>query len=214
MNILKKLISFLKKPKLSDPFAPFYFSDFIGLLFITILVIIPYTLILGLAGADQFDHRMLEMMKNNKWMVAIFAIVFAPLLEEPIFRLHLNLKKSAIWWSLGLSVLMMGENWFPSAMLMAYLIYLLIRVYDRKPLSQKFVVYVSAVLFGLVHMINFKDFDYSHHFYWVPFLVGIQFWLGLVLSYIRMNYGIGWAIFFHGFYNAMLILPAVYFFEG
>jgi len=126
----------------------------------------------------------------------------------------LDLKKSHIWWSLGLSVLLISEIWYPAVLLMLYLIFLQIRVSQNNPPSQKIVVYVSAVLFALIHMVNFKEFDYSQYFYWVPFLVGIQFWIGLVLSYIRLNHGMKWAIAFHAVYNAVLVIPAVYFYEA
>jgi uncharacterized protein len=36
----------------------------------------------------------------------------------------------------------------------------------------------------------------------------------LVLSYIRLNHGMKTAILFHGVYNAILIIPAVYFYEA
>jgi hypothetical protein len=36
----------------------------------------------------------------------------------------------------------------------------------------------------------------------------------LVLSYIRLNHGIKWAIVFHGAYNAVLVIPAIYLYEG
>ncbi|MCH7409775.1 hypothetical protein MM239_10250 [Belliella sp. DSM 111904] len=61
---------------------------------------------------------------------------------------------------------------------------------------------------------NYVDFDYGMYFYLIPLMVGAQFLIGLVLSYIRLNYGINWAIIFHGVYNAIFILPAVYFYEG
>jgi hypothetical protein len=77
----------------------------------------------------------------------------------------------------------------------------------------KFVVYCSSALFALVHMTNFTEFDYGKYFYLVPFLVAAQFVVGLVLSYIRLNHGMKWAIIFHGVYNAVLIIPAVYFYE-
>lgn len=73
-----------------------------------------------------------------------------------------------------------------------------------------YVFWISAGFFAMIHMGNFIDFDYGKYFYWVPFMVGAQFMVGLVLSYIRLNHGMKWAIIFHGTYNAILTLPAIY----
>lgn len=208
------LLAFLKSPYLPETYTPIKPKVFLGLLVLTLLIIIPYALILEAAGMDQFDHKLEELLKDNKWVVAILAIFLAPILEEPIFRLHLDLKKSSIWWGIGLSVLMLGEVWWPVALLWVYLLFLLFRVSKRNPPNLKYVVWISSALFALVHIGNFKDFDYGQYFYWVPFMVGVQFMIGLVLSYIRLNHGMKWSMIFHGVYNAVLIIPAVYFYEG
>ena len=164
-------------------------------------------------GIDQFDHKLLDLLKKNKWLFAFLGVFLAPLIEEPIFRLHLDLKKSSLWWSLGLSILVISELWYPAALLMIYLILLLIMVYRGVQPNRKYVIFISAALFGLVHMINYTGFDFGKYYYWVPFLVAIQFFLGLILSYIRLKHGIKWAIIFHGTYNAILVIPAVYFLD-
>jgi hypothetical protein len=69
------------------------------------------------------------------------------------------------------------------------------------------------LLFANVHLGNFTDFDHAQYFYWGTFLVGAKFLIGLVLSYIRLNHGMKWAMIFHGVYNAILIIPAIYFYE-
>lgn len=207
-------LSFLKSPYLPETYTPIKPKSFLILLVLTLSIIIPYALILDAAGMDQFDHKLEELLKKSKWIVAIAAIFLAPLLEEPIFRLHLDLKKSSIWWGIGLSVLMLGEVWWPVALLWVYLFFLLYRLSKGNPLSLKFVFWISSALFALVHMGNFSDFDYGRYFYWVPFMVGAQFLVGLVLSYIRLNHGMKWGMIFHGVYNAVLIIPAVYFYEG
>jgi len=208
------LLSFLKSPYLPETYTPIKPKTFLVLLVLTLSIIIPYALILDAAGMDQFDHKLEELLKKSKWIVAIAAIFLAPLLEEPIFRLHLDLKKSSIWWGIGLSVLMLGEVWWPVALLWVYLFFLLYRLSKGNPLSLKYVLWISSALFALVHMGNFSDFDYGRYFYWVPFMVGAQFMAGLVLSYIRLNHGMKWGMIFHGVYNAVLIIPAVYFYEG
>lgn len=214
MKLVYKLFSYFKNPYRPDSYTTISIKDFFGFLIFIFGIIIPYALILEAAGMDQFDHKLEEFLKVNKWLFAILAIFLAPILEEPIFRLHLDLKKSSIWWGIGLSVLMLSEVWWPVALLLVYFIYLLYSVGKGNPPRLKYVIWISSTLFALVHMGNFTDFDYGKYFYWVPFLVGIQFAVGLVLSYIRLNHGMKWAIIFHGVYNAVLIIPAVYFYEA
>lgn len=211
MKISNSILSFLKSPYLLETHSPIKPKTFLSLLILTLVIIIPYVLIIEAAGIDQFDNMIEQMLKENKWLVAFLAIFLAPILEEPIFRLHLDLKISSIWWGIGLSVLLLSEVWWPVVLIWAYLFYLIYRVSRGNPPNLKYVIWISSSLFALVHMGNFTDFDYSRYFYWVPFMVGAQFVVGLVLSYIRLNHGMKWAIFFHGVYNAVLIIPAVYF---
>lgn len=207
-------MSFLLLPKRSDSYSNIKSKEFLNLLFLTIIIVIPYAFILDLAGLDQFDHKMEFLLKENKWLVAVLAIFIAPLIEEPIYRLHLDFKKSSICWGLGLSLLLISEAWFTVVLLWIWLFFLLFKVSKGDPPNLKYSIFISSALFGLVHLMNFTDFDYAQYFYWVPFMVGAQFLIGLVLSYIRLNHGIKWAIIFHGAYNATLIIPAIYFYEG
>lgn len=211
---LTNLLSFLKSPYLPETYSPIKPKNFLILLILTLALIIPYGLLLEAAGIDQFDNLIEQMLKDHKWLVAISAIFLAPLLEEPIFRLHLDLKISSIWWGIGLSVLLLSEVWWPVALIWVYLFFLTYRVSKGNPPNLKYVIWISSVLFALVHMGNFTDFDYGRYFYWVPFMVGAQFVVGLVLSYIRLNHGMKWGMLFHGVYNAVLVIPAIYFYEG
>lgn len=213
MYPIQKLIAFLKEPQAAESYSPMSAKDFLILMIATLALIIPFGLILDTLGADQFDHLLEELLQKNKWVVAIAAIFFAPFIEEPIFRLHLDLKKSSIWWSFGLSFLMLGQFWFIVVAFWLYLFYLLYQINQGNPPRLKLVLWISAAFFALIHLGNFKDFDFAKYFYWVPFLVSFQFIVGLVLSYIRLNHGMKWAMFFHGVYNAVLILPVVYFYE-
>jgi membrane protease YdiL (CAAX protease family) len=209
-----KLKNFIKAPYQSDSYTKIEGKEFFFLLLITFAIVIPYALILEAAGMDQFDNLLETLIKDYKWLVAVLAIVIAPLLEEPIYRLHLDFKKSSIWWGIGLSVFAISEVWIPVVLLLIWLFYLLVTVSDGKKPNLKYSIFISATLFALVHLGNFKDFDYAQYFYWVPFLVGAQFLIGLVLSYIRLNHGMKTAILFHGVYNAILTIPAVYFYEA
>jgi hypothetical protein len=106
-----KLKSFIKAPYQSDSYTKIEGKEFFFLLLITFAIVIPYALILEAAGFDQFEHKLENLLKDLKLLVAVLAIVIAPLLEEPIYRLHLDFKKSSIWWGIGLSVFVISEVW-------------------------------------------------------------------------------------------------------
>lgn len=211
---LPKLQDFLKSPQHKASYKNIKGWEFLHLLMIIFAILIPYIFILDLAGIDEFDHKMEVLLKEQKWLLLVLGIVIAPLLEEPIYRLHLDFKKPSIWWGLGLSVLVISEVWITVVLLWIWLLFLLFKVSKGDKPKLKYGVFISSALFAIVHLGNFTDFDYAQYFYWIPFMVGAQFLIGLVLSYIRLNYGMKWAIIFHGVYNAILILPAIYFYEG
>ncbi|MCH7411703.1 hypothetical protein MM239_20115 [Belliella sp. DSM 111904] len=123
-----KLIAFLKTPYQSETYTDIKGKEFISLLLITFAVVIPYAIILDLAGMDQFDHMTDTIMKDHKWLVAILATVLAPILEELIYRLHLDFRRSSIWWGLGLSVFVISEAWITVVFLWIWLFYLLFKV--------------------------------------------------------------------------------------
>ncbi|MCE7054420.1 CPBP family glutamic-type intramembrane protease [Algoriphagus sp. AGSA1] len=190
------------------------FRRFIYLLVITFLVIAPYSALIYALGLDELENAVMEMLKETPVLMVFAGIFIAPLLEEPIFRLHLVRTKKYVLWSLGLSVLLISEFWYPVIILWIYLIWLLIRISKNNPPPLKLVVYGSAVLFGLIHLGNFTSFDYATQFYLIPILVGAQFFVGLIISYIRLNHGMIWAMIFHGVYNGILIGTHLLFFGG
>ncbi|HSJ69392.1 MAG TPA: hypothetical protein VK921_17050, partial [Anditalea sp.] len=186
-NIFQDLISFVKRPQIIRVAAPLSVSNFFLLLMITFGLVIPYAFLLEFMGVGEFDNIIQEMLRNQKALVLVLVIILAPLLEETIFRYHLTLQKKAIIWSLIVSVFMISQLWIIAVGLMVYLLILLVLVIRKNPPSLHMVVYISAFFFGIVHLGNYRDFDFLGNFYWIPFLVLIQFGLGLLLSFIRLH---------------------------
>lgn len=77
--------------------------------------------------------------------------------------------------------------------------------------SNKFIwlFYGSALIFGVLHLANYARLDQI--WYLTPLLIFPQVMLGLVLGYVRMRYGLGWAMLNHLIHNALLVIPAVLF---
>jgi membrane protease YdiL (CAAX protease family) len=214
LPIFQNFLAFLKNPTQSEAYTEMPVRSFFVLMLTTLALVVPFSVLLDWVGIDQFDSILEEMLARNKWIVILLVIFAAPLLEESIFRLHLDLKITSIWWGLGLSTIMISQQWYFTVAFMGYLIYLLVRVFRQQPPNLKFIVFTSSSFFALVHLGNYTNFEFADHFYWVPFLVAAQFLIGLILSYIRVNHGVRCAMLFHGVYNAILIIPGVYFYEG
>lgn len=210
MKTLNKLIAFLKNPYQAEEFKNITAKEFFSLLLLSIIMIIPIIAVGVLIGIDDMDHLIIQLWEENRWLVVFMAIVIAPLMEEPLFRLHLVLKKSYIYWGMGLSIFFLS---YPVILLWIYFIYLLVNLNRGVQTNLKFVVFTSSALFALVHIGNYPGFDYAQYFYLIPVLVGAQFIIGLVLSYIRLIYGMKWAILFHAFYNAIIVLTALLFYN-
>lgn len=69
------------------------------------------------------------------------------------------------------------------------------------------IFYGSSILFAFVHLFNFSAFSQVWHL--APLLVAPQFFLGLVLAFVRMVYGLQWSIFLHFMHNALITIPVI-----
>jgi hypothetical protein len=203
MDVVFYFFKFLRFPNQPEQFYPMSLVDFLKLMLITLLVIAPYSVLIYVLGLFEMQNEVMDLLEENLTVFLITAIIFAPIIEEPIFRLHLDLTKKSILWSLGVSIFLVFDFWIAVAALWIYLIWLLICVSMNNPPSLKLVVYSSAILFGLVHLSNFTSLDYTTQFYLIPLLIGGQVFLGLMISFIRLRYGMKWAMIYHGVYNGL-----------
>jgi hypothetical protein len=64
-----------------------------------------------------------------------------------------------------------------------------------------------TLLFALIHLSNFPDLREL----WIiaPLLISPQFSLGLFLGFIRVRFGLAYAILFHAVYNGILLGPTL-----
>ncbi len=68
----------------------------------------------------------------------------------------------------------------------------------------KIVFYAFAVIFGLIHLSNFKIT--TNVLLLAPILVAPQIILGGYLGFIRVRFGLQWSILLHASYNAFFVL--------
>lgn len=71
----------------------------------------------------------------------------------------------------------------------------------------KYAYYISILLFGLIHITNFEDFQ--DNFWLIPILVAPQLSAGIFLGYIRVKLGLLWSILLHAAHNMVLLGPVI-----
>lgn len=70
-----------------------------------------------------------------------------------------------------------------------------------------YIFYVFTLAFGFYHITNFEISPSV--LYLSPLLVSPQLVIGLLLGYIRIRLGLGWAIILHALYNLVLVGPII-----
>lgn len=182
-----------------------------GMLWVTSLLLFA-PLIAGVTAQAGASHRL--MLHAWLWL---HAIVWAPLIEELVFRyalrrpwLGLALLPPAVvvmvngpaWWTGCLLALVLAVLWWPrQAHAVPARAWRYLRGYRR---VYPCVFHLSALAFACMHWINF---DLGALSWWLmPVLVLPQWLAGLVLGWIRSRAGIGAAVVLHGIYNAGPVL--------
>lgn len=164
------------------------------------------------AGAGGATHRL--DMANIPWLQAL---IWAPVVEELVFRFGLR-RPGVAWWLMPVAVglMLMGPKWpaimgLAGILLLSWWPYLTGRApaWATRPWPWRYrrfygrcfpyLFYLASLLFAAVHLYNFK----LHHTpLWVlPILVAPQFATGLVLGWVRVRRGIGASMLLHGMFN-------------
>ena len=166
------------------------------------------------AGAGGAMHRLDP--SNLPWLAAI---VWAPLVEEMLFRYGLRRPLQALWLvPLMVAVVINGPKTWVIATATALVLLAGWGLRDaparlrgwntrwRRFYIRHFfwVFHLSALSFAAVHLSNFK---FSAMPWWLmPMLVLPQYLTGLVLGWMRVRRGIGAAVLLHAMFNAGPIL--------
>lgn len=209
---------FLQNPKYIKE-TKIDWNQFILLIFLyfvaSTIIIIPMSGIAHLLDAKHFssDFSVSEML--------IKAVVFAPLIEEGIFRLLLRPKLNNL---IVFLLLMFPSSLFSlfngnhitftiiSSIELAILIAILRNTYLLK--LQKCIIkhfrfffYFSIVSFGFLHI---RNFTFPEMNFWViictPLFVSPQIFMGSILGFIRMKYGFWYSVLLHTTINGLVTL--------
>lgn len=202
----KDLLTFLKKPtdqKDSEQKISFKSKRLLAILAIDIplmgiLLLIIYGLEqLGLLGTAS--HKAIKFFQLLPvWLIILFGSLILPFIEELIFRLYLRLKEN---YPLKLLIFLISLIGLKSKEQVN------IYIETKWQNYYKVIFYLSALIFGFVHIANY---EYSFMLLlFSPIIIAPQFLLGLFIGYLRVKYGLLWGFFLHGLHN--LIFLAVLF---
>jgi uncharacterized protein len=75
--------------------------------------------------------------------------------------------------------------------------------YFKKRIFYKYYVYLSALIFGCIHFSNYTTSENA--VYYILFLTAPQILAGLILSYVRINYGFWFGLLLHCINNFIAI---------
>lgn len=181
-----------------------YKKCFFELLLIAMTIGLVTSLSIFIATHWQLELRQIRFPQKNI-SYFLMGVVVAPIIEEFVFRAPLKRTKISFWcFGFGFiyfSTIFLSKNHsiygFLGIGTLSLVLVLLYRYKIYFKLNR--LVYLSALLFGFVHLQNL-DFDYTSAFGAIAYIFPICFG-GLVLSYIRLKYSLLAAILFHSLHN-------------
>lgn len=162
-----------------------------SLLIITV-IIIPAVELADRLVKLQYTEELDEM---NVFVMLFFAVVIAPVFEELIFRLPLK-------WNRNVPGLLL-HSVFPALQL--------------KKIWRRFygaIFYVIALLFGLVHLLNYENEWNVLFIAFIPIIVSSQILVGFVLGYVRNRLGFFWSVIMHAVSNFILLTVPFVLYDG
>lgn len=176
---------------------------------VNLLFLGPLAVYAATAGGAQYRLN----MANIPWL---HALLWAPVVEELVFRYGLRHSVQALWVvPAALCALLVGPHWASSILVAAILLGCWWhRLGWRKPMVRvlpwryrlgyrrwfPLVFHLSSLLFAAVHLNNFS---FHQTPYWLmPLLVLPQWLTGMVLGWERVKRGIGASMLLHGIFNA------------
>ena len=151
--------------------------------------------------------------------------IVAPLLEECIFRLGLSFKRSQValaassipayilWQHIySHSIAIVSICVFATVALFSSIYFFTTDSFwnSQKKKYYKSSIYVTAIAFGLLHLIAFSNYDYAL----IPYMlcvISVPFFAGCAITYYRVNLGFWWGVGLHIFNNvpALVVMLSI-----
>ncbi len=215
------LMAFIKKPGLDR--LPIIFREnpqkvFAYLLGLDFILMFFLSGLLAIAGVEEMEHEVQKLL-DNPILLALMAVVFAPLVEEAVFRLPLRYSTGNLLLPLLLVLLFIPSLVSPilsGVLIGVILLLLLIFYFFNQKKEQQLVAWLNdswkekfpivfwffTLAFAALHLTNFSDVV---PFYLVPILILPQFALGIIIGYIRVGWGFWYGVLFHAIHNGIFV---------
>ena len=151
--------------------------------------------------SSKFDNASRFDIDISIILLVFFAVLVGPLLEEITFRgVFTNNKLLKIIPFLMIPIYVLySKNLYLLTIVIPYLI---LTFYQSKINSNKnYLYYLNAIIFSLVH---YKIYDFNSIYTIIPMF--IQFGMGLILTWIVINFNIFKSIICHSLYNLILMI--------
>ena len=194
---------------------PVFIKLFITVFLLSVILNSVPTILGHLLHLQALSHYFKGISQPKIWE----AIFFIPISEETLFRFLLKpTRKNITYYAIILSfplVINLLKGKFLHALIFVFLtliplILLLKKSYLKK--VQKYFLkhfapffYLSCLVFGLGHVTNFQPFSLTV-FLLAPLLTLPQLFLGTVLGFVRMKYGIVYSVLFHFLINFPMLV--------
>jgi membrane protease YdiL (CAAX protease family) len=210
-----KLLKFSKnKLQLRNDFITLLILDFIIAFLVmgTLNILLHYKLIK--------EYPLIDLTKRFGLLTAGFLIcVAAPLLEEGIFRYQLRKRTLSIYFlTISLACIAISNTANDYLKIAIFISLFIIAVlcntrFRSMPKVKSYLLwqklygwffYLTAVIFAYVHLSNTKGLTVADPSFILYILA--QLVIGLSLGYLRIKYGLIYAILFHASYNGLLFL--------
>lgn len=226
--IILRFWAFLRQPYYTDHAVPvsvtplrwlwqLFKVDF-GITFFVAIVSLTITQLIEHLTSLHFHQ---DHVYSTPYQALFFMVIFAPVIEEGIFRLSLRLSPfnlasmiSLVGAYLALPIL---SSWFqfnsfivlaiafcvlfiPTFVLLTRQAFILNWLYPRFKKHFRWIYYFFSISFGFIHLGNFENITLFHYLL-IPLLTLPQLCSGLFFGYARMRYGIGYSFGLHALNN-------------
>lgn len=210
---MNSFFNYIKNPSYPENFEKINWGRF----FLMFWVYLLFGFSLGIIGLLTAKLAGITRLPINFsiYQKIIYAIILAPVLEEMLLRLLLVFtKKNLVIFivsSTVFSIIFLVRNKqlflvFAVLVSLTSILYLYhAKCYNFLKNHYRAFFYLSAIIFGMLHIFNFAGINW-HNFIFTPLLVLPQLFVGLILGYIRVQYGFKYGVLFHSMINLSILL--------
>ncbi len=174
---------------------------------VLLLVLSGWQKLTGIGGPAAFDQF------PKQWLLPM-AVIVAPIAEEAVFRGWLSGRPRALWLLgclvaaiVALVTIKAGQTAMAAGLAAILLAGIAGWVALRKRLTPGWftrhfsaIFYASAVIFGLIHVVNYAAPGLLH----LPMILP-QIWAGLTLGFVRTRIGLSAAMLMHAASNGLML---------